>query len=58
MQLDISEYVKLSKANITQEHNNKSLLELCGKWKEDRTSEEIVEEIYSMRTSSNLKGSL
>ncbi len=57
--LDISEYVKLSKANnISKDQNNNSLLELCGKWKDDRTAEEIVEEIYSTRTSSNLKGSL
>ena len=56
--LDISEYMKLSKANITQDNNNKSLIELCGKWKDDRSPEEIVDEIYSTRTSSNLKGTL
>ena len=41
-----------------QEQNNQSLLELCGSWKDDRSAEKIVKEIYSTRTSSSSKGHL
>lgn len=55
--LDIGEYMKLSQANENN-NDNKSLVTLCGSWKDDRRPEEIIDEIYSMRTSSDAKGVL
>jgi len=57
--LDIGEYMKLSKAseNVT-ENNEKSILKLCGSWKDNRSADEIVNDIYSARTSSDEKGIL
>lgn len=54
--LDIGEYMKLSQAN--DNNDNKSLVKLCGSWKDDRSPEEIIDEIHSMRTSSDAIGVL
>jgi len=51
--LDIGEFIKLS-----QGKNKKKLDDLCGSWKDDKSADEIVEQIYSARTSSGSKGSL
>ncbi|MBM4031257.1 MAG: hypothetical protein FJ291_05665 [Planctomycetes bacterium] len=35
------------------EDRTKAFLEKCGGWEDDRTAEEIIEDIYSSRTSSD-----
>jgi prevent-host-death family protein len=51
--LAINEYAKLKAASENKtEQNNNDLLELAGTWEDDRDVEQIIEDIYSSRTTS------